>query len=135
MEFKLSDLYDVGHKASEVASPASNKKWYPTIELSEKNLKSLKNLDFKQNVTIHAHGKITGKRQYNDDPANFTIELHKVGIKPGLNPRAKWMSDSDYDAFERCLGDFKGKGNKYAVCLASIKERKGKVKKEALKRL
>jgi len=136
MEFKLSDLYDVGHKP-ESSIAVSKKKYYPTLDLSEKNLKALKNLKFEEDVTIHAHGKITGKHQYNDEPANFTIELHKVGIKPGHNPRADWMSDSDYDAYERCLGDIGNKRgvNKYAVCSASIKKRKERVKREALKRL
>lgn len=137
MTFKLSDLYDVGHKASEATQPMSNKKWYPSIELSEKNLKSLKNLEFKQDVTIHAHGKITGKHQYNDDPANFTVELHKVGIKSGHNPRAEWMNDAEFKSYESCLRDLKGKKgiNKYAVCSASIKKKKKRIKEEALKRL
>ena len=136
MTFKLSDLHDVGHKASEIASPTSNKKWYPTIEIGEKELPTLKNLEFKQDVTIHAHGKITGKHQYNDDPANFTIELHDVGIKSGHNPRADFMSDRDYAAFERCLGDVGNKEgvNRYVVCMASIKKGK-RVRKKVSERL
>lgn len=135
MAFKESDLHDVGHKP-ESPKAMSEKKWYPTLDLSEKDLKSLKNLKFKQDVTIHAHGKITGKHQYNDEPANFTIELHDVGVKPGLNPKADWMSDSDYAAFERCLGDIGNKKgvNKYAVCMASIKKGK-RVKEKVSKRL
>lgn len=39
-------------------------------------------------------------------------------------PRASWMSDSDYSRFERCLKDFKGDGNKYAICMSSIKKKK-----------
>jgi hypothetical protein len=50
-------------------------------------------------------------------------------------PRAEWMSDYDYKKFEECLKDFKGKGNKYAICSASIKKRKESVKREALRRL
>ena len=43
----------------------------------------------------------------------------------GNMPRAKWMSDSDYAAFERCLKHIKDKGvNKYAVCMAAIRKRK-----------
>ena len=136
MAFKLSDLHDVGRKP-ESPIAVSNKKWYPTLDLSESKLKALKNLKFKQDVTIHAHGKITGKHQHNDEPANFTIELHKVGIKPGHNPRADWMNDDDYADYERCLGDIGNKKgvNKYAVCMDSIKKRKERIKREALKRL
>ena len=135
MVFKLSDLHDVGHKPKSPVAE-SNKKWYPSIELSERDLKSLKNLEFKQDVTIHAHGKITGKHQYNDEPANFTVELHEVGIKPGLNPRARFMSDEDYKRYERCLNDLKNKKgiNRYAVCMASIKRGK-RVREKVSKRL
>jgi hypothetical protein len=41
-------------------------------------------------------------------------------------PRAKWMSDSDYAAFERCLKKVDGAVNKYAVCMSAIKKRKRK---------
>jgi hypothetical protein len=89
-----------------------------------------------QDVTIHAHGKITGKHQYNNEPANFTVELHDVGIKPGHNPRADFMSDRDYEAYESCLNDLKGKKgiNKYAVCMASIKKGK-RVREKVSERL
>jgi hypothetical protein len=54
-------------------------------------------------------------------------------------PRAKWMSDSDFAAFERCLKDVKTTGNKYAICMSSIKHRKkkrdAKHSREALKRV
>ena len=39
-------------------------------------------------------------------------------------PRAEWMSDSDYKRFERCVKNFQGEGNKYAICMSSIKKRK-----------
>ena len=52
-------------------------------------------------------------------------------------PRADWMSDRDYAAFERCLEDVGNKKdiNKYAVCSASIKDRKERIKTKVSKRL
>lgn len=41
-------------------------------------------------------------------------------------PRAKWMTDADYSAFESCLKDYSGGGNKYAICMSAIKKRKRK---------
>ena len=41
-------------------------------------------------------------------------------------PRAKWMSDADYAAFERCLKKVDGAVNKYAVCMSAIKKRRNK---------
>lgn len=41
-------------------------------------------------------------------------------------PRAAWMSDADYSAFERCVKDFSGSGNKYAICMSAIRKRKRK---------
>jgi len=41
-------------------------------------------------------------------------------------PRAKWMSNADYAAFERCLKKVDGAVNKYAVCMAAVKKRHGR---------
>lgn len=92
MSFKKSDMHDVGEPISEVSVPTKRKKYYPVIDLTEKELPKLKDLDFDKDVTIHAHGKITGKNKRNDDPARFSIELHKVGIKPGHNPKREYVS-------------------------------------------
>ena len=135
MPFKISDMHDVGRKPEKPITE-SNKKWYPSIDLSEKTLAALKKLKFKEDVTLHAHGKITGKHQYNDEPANFTIELHDIGIKAGHNPRAKWMSDAQFERYERCLDHLKNKKgiNRYAVCAASIKKSE-KNRKRAISKL
>lgn len=92
MSFKDSDMHDVGQKP-EVSIPTKQReKWYPVIDLTEKELPKLKDLDFDKDVTIHAHGKITSKSKRNDDPTQFSIELHKVGIKPGHNPGKEYVS-------------------------------------------
>jgi len=52
-------------------------------------------------------------------------------------PRADWMSDRDYAAFERCLNHLENKKgiNKYAVCNDSIKDRKKRIKEKVSARL
>lgn len=52
-------------------------------------------------------------------------------------PRMSWMSDAEYEAYERCLEKLKNKPgiNRYAVCMASIKEKHERLKKKALNRL
>lgn len=92
MSFKNSDMHDVGQKSSEVSVPTKREKYYPTIDLTEKELPKLKDFDFNKDVTIHAHGKITSKSKRNDDPTRFSIELHKVGIKLGHNPGKEYVS-------------------------------------------
>lgn len=92
MSFKKSDMHDVGEKPMDQPMTSGKRKWYPSIDLTEKELPKLKDLDFDKDVTIHAHAKITGKNKRNNDPARFTIELHKIGIKPGHNPGKEYVS-------------------------------------------
>jgi hypothetical protein len=39
-------------------------------------------------------------------------------------PRAKWMSDKQYRAFERCVAKLKPKKGKraYPICMAAVKK-------------
>ena len=138
MSFKISDMKDVGKSSSGVLPKISRtKKWYPTITLDEKQLPDLKDYQFGDKITVHAHGEITGKSKYNDDPVAVTIETQKVAVKAGHNPKAHWMNDDDLKAYDRCLKDLESKKgiNKYAVCMASIKKAKQERKEKVLKRL
>lgn len=138
-DFISKDMYDVGQKESSitptVGKSPKTRVYYPNVHVDSKRLPPLKNFKFGDKVTIHAHGKITSMQQYNNEPKSFDIELMKIGIKEGHNPRAAWMTQSDYEKYEDCVNDFKGKGNKFAVCMASIKERKKKIREEVSKRL
>lgn len=92
MAFKISDMRDVGTSYKEPQVRPSKKKVYPNLHLNAKKLKELARMKFGQKVTVHAHGTVTGKQQYDDNPPEFSIELEKIGIKSGHNPVKEYIS-------------------------------------------
>lgn len=98
MKFKNSDMHDVGETwGNEIVASKKEekKKHYPTIHLKADKVPSLSDIPFGTEVTVHAHGEITGVHQYNDEPKEMTIEIQEVGVKEGLNPAG----------FNKCVDD------------------------------
>lgn len=85
------EMTDAGHKLGEstlkVATKPSDKKYYPSITLSCKDVPSLKGLSVGDTVTLVAHAVVKSHSAHksesyeNDD---YTLELRHVGV---ANPK------------------------------------------------
>lgn len=126
--FKESDMQDAGQPFDQPRT-SKKKKHYPSVSLSEKQIKKLKEFDYGDDITIHAHGEITAKSKYNDDPAELTIEMKKVGVKGGHNPY-RGVPKRLTPKVDSCVEKLKRSGRKvknvYAICIASVMRKANK---------
>ena len=75
-------LYDVGHKSEEMAVPSKStksKKYYPSINLSDKELPCLKGVKVGDKLSLLMLCEITGTHKRNNDPTDYTIDIKKMG--------------------------------------------------------
>lgn len=75
-------IYDVGHKPEEMATPTKSekpKKYYPSINLSDKELPCLKGSKVGDKMSLLILCEITGTHKRNNDPIDYTLEIKKMG--------------------------------------------------------
>ena len=74
-------MYDVGHKSEpmEVGKPEKNKKYYPSIRLSDKELPCLKGAKMGDKLSLMMSCEITGANKQDDNPTEYTLEVKKLG--------------------------------------------------------
>lgn len=74
-------MVDVGKKPESMeASPVKkSEKYYPSMHLTDKALPCLKGCRVGDKISLLMDCEITGTTKRNDDPAEFTLEVHRVG--------------------------------------------------------
>ena len=65
-------------KKSEGVAP--REVYYPSIDITEKQMPGLKARKLNSNITLQVAGKIVGINKHNEEPMEFRIELQKGGI-------------------------------------------------------
>ena len=85
-----------------MATKSKDKKEYPHIRFTDKQLPELKGLEFNQGVAINIHGIITGieKQEYNNPGETvWTVKIHKAAIEqmgmPADKDAAKGLLQGD----------------------------------------
>lgn len=74
-------MIDVGKKpeSMEVSPVKKSEKYYPSIHLTDKALPCLQGCKVGEKLSLLMDCEITGTTKRNDDPAEFTLEVHKIG--------------------------------------------------------
>jgi hypothetical protein len=87
----MAKMYDVGERPKHYEVPSKPKKeiWYPSLSLNTKQVPALKGADMNDNVTFVVQGKIKSLSAHNNNPINYCIDVHKVGITSKSKAGAK----------------------------------------------
>ena len=115
--YKMRDIKEKPQKPTKISGG-----YYPSISLTDEQIKELKELALKDKVTFHAHGIISSTSKYNNEPTRYTVELRQADVKPGYNPYPN-MPKSLWGKMERCVARVKrqkGSKNAYGICYDAI---------------
>ena len=77
----MTKIYDVGHKSEPetTVSQPKNKKFYPSINLSDKELPYLKGSKVGDKMSLLILCEITGTHKRDNNPIDYTLEIKKMG--------------------------------------------------------